>query len=227
MDLQETMKTLESLGTEQNRKIYKRHGAKEPFFGVSFANLGKLKKKIKADHALAEALWATRNMDARVLALMVADPAQLSSMQAERWVRDVDYHMLNYYLPLVVARAPFGKQKMEQWVASPDEYVRECGYNLMGALLKEGSSISDAEARRFLARIEKEIHGSPNRARYAMNNALIGIGIYRPTLEKEAIAAAKRIGKVEVDHGETSCQTPDAIAYIQKVKKRQKVRRGC
>lgn len=223
MNLQEAMKTLESMGTEQNRKIYRRHGAKEPLFGVSFANLAKLKKKIKTDHALAEGLWATRNADARTLALMVADPARLTLEQAERWVREVDHSMLNCYLPCLVARTPFGRRKMEEWTASPAEYVRECGYNLLGSFLKEGAPVSDADGRRYLVRIEKEIHGSPNRARYAMNNALIALGIYKPSLEKEAIAAAKRIGKVEVDHGETACQTPDAVAYIQKAKKRQKV----
>ena len=37
----------------------------------------------------------------------------------------------------------------------------------------------------------------------------------------EAIKAAKRIGKVTVDHGDTDCKTPDAVAYIQKVKARK------
>jgi hypothetical protein len=49
-----------------------------------------------------------------------------------------------------------------------------------------------------------------------MNNALISIGIRNPKLRKQAIAAAKRIGKVDVDHGETSCKTPDAAPYIAK-----------
>ena len=30
------------------------------------------------------------------------------------------------------------------------------------------------------------------------------------------IAAAQRIGKVEVDHGDTDCKTPDAVSYIKK-----------
>lgn len=38
----------------------------------------------------------------------------------------------------------------------------------------------------------------------------------RPGLEKLALAAAGRIGNVELDHGETSCQTPDAAAYLRK-----------
>jgi hypothetical protein len=57
-----------------------------------------------------------------------------------------------------------------------------------------------------------------------MNGALIAIGLRNPRLEKKAVAAAKRIGKVEVDHGETSCETPDAAAYIAKAKARRRPR---
>jgi hypothetical protein len=50
-----------------------------------------------------------------------------------------------------------------------------------------------------------------------MHNALIGIGSYgSKSLRDKAIAAAKRIGKVEIDHGETGCKTPDAVTYINK-----------
>jgi len=37
--LNDVMTELEFLGTEQNRKIYRRHGAGDNQFGVSFANL--------------------------------------------------------------------------------------------------------------------------------------------------------------------------------------------
>ena len=49
-----------------------------------------------------------------------------------------------------------------------------------------------------------------------MNNALISIGVRNPKLQKSATAAAVRIGTVEVDHGETSCKTPEAVSYIKK-----------
>ena len=51
-----------------------------------------------------------------------------------------------------------------------------------------------------------------------MNNALINIGVRNPKLERKATATAKRIGKVEVDHGETSCKTPDVVDYLAKAK---------
>ena len=37
----------------------------------------------------------------------------------------------------------------------------------------------------------------------------------------EALEAAKAIGKVEVDHGDTDCKTPDAASYILKAAKRR------
>ena len=65
---------LEALGTAQNRKVYARHGVGEPMFGVSFAHLRKLGKKLRHDHDLARALWASGNHDARVLALVGRRP---------------------------------------------------------------------------------------------------------------------------------------------------------
>lgn len=39
MQADEILKQLKELGTAQNIKIYRRHGAQEPLYGVSFANL--------------------------------------------------------------------------------------------------------------------------------------------------------------------------------------------
>ena len=49
----------------------------------------------------------------------------------------------------------------------------------------------------------------------------MAIGIFRSHLSGQAIAVAESIGPVEVDHGETSCQTPAAATYIQKALKRK------
>ena len=58
-----------------------------------------------------------------------------------------------------------------------------------------------------------------------MNSALIAIGIRNSALESKALSAAKKIGKVDVDHGETSCKTPDAAKYIRKTVERKKQRK--
>ena len=38
------MEQLKAAGTTQNRKVYARHGAAEPMFGVSYADLGRIAK---------------------------------------------------------------------------------------------------------------------------------------------------------------------------------------
>ena len=84
------------------------------------------------------------------------------------------------------------------------------------------NDLDDSYFSGLLANIEKAIHTSKNRVKDAMNGALIAIGLRSEVLEKAAIAAAQIIGKVNVDHGDTSCKTPNAIAYIEKTKKHRK-----
>jgi hypothetical protein len=82
--------------------------------------------------------------------------------------------------------------------------------------------LPDEYFENHLEMIERGIHSAKNRVRAAMNGALIGIGMRNSRLEKKALAAAARIGRVEVDHGETGCKTPDAAAYIRKAAARKK-----
>jgi 3-methyladenine DNA glycosylase AlkD len=74
MNAPDILTTLKKLGKPQTAAIYKRHGAGENVFGVPISDIARLQKKIKVDHALAMELWKTRNAEARVLALQVADP---------------------------------------------------------------------------------------------------------------------------------------------------------
>jgi hypothetical protein len=45
-------------------------------------------------------------------------------------------------------------------------------------------------------------------------------------MQNKALAAAARIGKVEVDHGDTDCKTPDAAQYILKTRAHQSKRKA-
>ncbi len=217
MTYSEVMKRLKELGTEQNVKIYKRHGMSEPLFGVSFANLTLLKKQIKFDHALAQKLWKSGNADARNLATMIAVPAEFTSAEIDDWVEDQNSYGSCDLLAKVIGQTPFVKKKAEAWIKSPDEWISRTGWNLIAVLAMDGADpTSDSYFEKLLDKIEKQIHKAKNFTRHAMNNAVIAIGTRNAALKVQAQAAARRIGKVEVDHGETDCKTPDAYAYIEK-----------
>jgi 3-methyladenine DNA glycosylase AlkD len=216
MKVQEALDTLRSLGTEQNRKIYRRHGAGEDVHGVSFAHLKDLKKKIKTDHELAVALWESGNHDARMLAGMIADPRRLDPGTLDAWAKGLRNYVETDALGDLAARAPHARETMARWMASDSEWIASTGWRILTNVARDGEGLPDEYFERFLATIERDIHDSPNRDRHEMNNALIAIGIRNPALQKKAEAAAARIGKVEVDHGQTGCQTPEAIGYIRK-----------
>jgi 3-methyladenine DNA glycosylase AlkD len=215
MTLAEVMKTLEKAGSEQTRKTLRRHGAKEPMFGVSFATLKELVKKIGADQELARGLWETGNHDARMLALKIADPAQVTSAELDRWAGDMSMRMCCGYVAMLAAESPHGAAKAAEWLA-PGSPRRRSGWALAGFLASMNETTPDSVFLSRLAEIEKTIHSAPNSDREAMNMAVIQIGCRNAALRKAAIAAAKRIGKVVVDHGDTDCKTPDAAAYIDK-----------
>jgi 3-methyladenine DNA glycosylase AlkD len=218
MTYNEVMKKLKKMGTAQNRKVYGRHGVGEKMYGVSYADLNKLKKQIKVDHELALKMWASGNHDARVLATMVVDADQIKSAVLDSWAKDLDNYVITDAFSSMTARSPHLKKKMEKWTKSKNEWIGRTGWALLGRVAYKDEALSDGYFTKYLGEIEKGIHAGKNRVRDAMNNAVINIGLRNGQLEKKAIAAAKRIGRVEVDHGETGCKTPDAIDYIKKTK---------
>lgn len=216
MNLNEAMAALEASGTEQTRKTYRRHGVSEPLFGVKHGDLEKLRKQIKQDQALADALWATGNADARVLATKISAPATFGLARALAWVADARDKMTISALGELVSRTPVAAEAVTRWLAAGEPTVRTAGWNLLAHLAQSGTLAPD-ELQSYVPRIEAEIHRMPDAERNAMNMALIAIGGRGGELAEMAIAAARRIGKVEVDHGDTACKTPDAEAYINKV----------
>lgn len=218
MTTETVLAELESLGTEQTRKIYRRHGAGENLYGVSYASFGALKKRIKVDHDLALGLWASGNYDARILATMIADPERVDARLMETWAKDLENYALSDALAGLFGKTKHAKAKAEKWLGAKSEWVARTGWLLVAQLAQNDKELPDDYFERHLEAIERDIHSSRNRVRDAMNSAVIAIGARNAALEAKAIAAAKRIGKVEVDHGETGCKTPDAVEYILKMK---------
>lgn len=211
---------LEKLGKPGTRATYERHAGSKDIaaFGVSFADIEKLRKEIQQDHDVALALWESGRFEARVIATMVADPARVTAALADRLIGDTRHAQFGYFVAELVAASPVADAVMRKWMRSKAEIVKTAGYAVLGSLFRLKTPPPEDFCAGVLETIEREIHGSPNRARYAMNGALIAIGGGgSPALRERALAAAKRIGKVDVDHGDTACETPDAATYIAKM----------
>jgi 3-methyladenine DNA glycosylase AlkD len=219
MTLDETMTLLASKGTEQTRKTYKRHGAPEPMFGVKIGDLKPIVKQIKGDQALAMQLYATGNSDAMYLAGLVADGAKMKRAELERWVKGATWHMHSgTTVPCVAAEHPDAIEIALKWIDSPKEDIAVAGWATLSNVVTTtpDEKLPKKQIDALIGRIVKKIHTSQNRVRYAMNNFVICCGTYVAPLAEKALTAAKKIGRVEVDMGQTDCQVPNAESYIVK-----------
>ncbi|MCG8571902.1 MAG: DNA alkylation repair protein [Spirochaetes bacterium] len=234
MIVDEIMEQLKNMGSEQTRKTYFRHGAKEPLYGVKIADLKKILKKHKNDYETAVQLYDTGNSDAMYLAGLMIEPAKMSKELLNQWVKKAYWYMLSEVTVAdVAAETKFGWELGLEWIQADEEMIAAAGWATLSSYIsiQENDQLDLAKVSELLDQIKNGIEKAQNRVRYTMNNFVICVGSYIPQLTKQAQAIAKEMGKISVNMGNTSCKVPYAPDYIQKVidkgylgKKRQKTR---
>jgi 3-methyladenine DNA glycosylase AlkD len=223
MGAQEILDELKSLGSESIKKVLLKHGAQEPFFGVKVIDLKKLQKRIKKDHKLALDLYDSGVSDAMYLAGLIVDDSKMSKKDLQRWAKGAYWYMLSEYtVPWVAAESPHGHALALEWIESTKENIAAAGWATLSSLvsIKADSELDLDELKRLLQRVEKTIHKQSNRVRYVMNGFVIAVGSYVAALTNLAIQTAQKIGPISVDMGQTECQVPSAVDYIEKVRQR-------
>lgn len=226
MTCYEVMSYLESVGTAQNRTIYKRHGARDPLFGVSFKELRTLAKRLGRDQALALSLWETENVDARILATMIADGSAFNRDMLHDWVDAIDYYiLLDEFVSNVAFFSPARTEVLEDWLSSVKEYTLRAAYTLVAILTRKLANEDDTFFERVLPMITCAIADAPNRAKEGMNTALLAIGMRSNALREQALAVADHVGPITINHGDTSCVTHDARKYLRDPKKVKRIKR--
>jgi hypothetical protein len=219
MKLKEVMAALKAKGSEQIKRILLKHGAKEPFFGVRIGDMKPIAKKLKGEQALALELYATGNSDAQYLAGMIANGRQMTARQLQTWADAATWEMISgTTVPWVASEHPEGFALAMKWIDSKNEQVARAGWNTLGAL---AVTIPDADLPvthfgQLLDRVVRDMSKAPDSTRYSMNHFVIAVGTYVAPLGTKAIATARKLGKVEVDMGDTDCKIPDAESYIMK-----------
>ena len=214
------MADLQAHGSESIKRIWLKHGYKEPFFGVKIEHLKTIQKKIKKDYQLAKDLYATGNADAMYLAGLIADDEKMTKADLQIWVKQaVSNSLCEYTVPWVATGSRYGHELAMEWIDAKEENTVAAGWATLSGLvsLKPDSELDLPELKKLMTRVVKTIHTAGNRVRYTMNGFIIAVGAYVVSLTEEATATAKKIGIVSVDMNGTACTVPDAVAYIGKI----------
>ncbi len=226
--LSKVMQQLKKKGTEQTRKTFARHGAPDEMFGVKVADMKVIAKSIKGEQDLACELYETGNADAQYLAGMVADGGLMTKRQLQFWAKQASWHMVaETTVPGVATESPHARDLAIKWIDSKQPAIAACGWCTYAGLVAvtEDEDLDLQEIQDLLERVETQIDDAPDRVRYTMNGFVIAVGSYVQPLLRRAKQAAKRLGKVSVDMGDTACKVPLATEYIEKVENMKRVGR--
>ena len=189
---------LRSMGSERDRAGMARYGINvENAFGVSVLELRRIAKRLGTNHALALALWATGNHEARLLACFVDDPALVSDKQMEAWARDFDsWDICDQATTSLFDLTRHAWAKANEWAGRDEEWVKRAAFTLMAGLAVHDKAATDRAFRKLLSVIERGAFDERNFVKKAVNWALRNIGKRNRALNAAAIASAEKIRSV-------------------------------
>lgn len=166
--------------------------------GVSLPQLRKLAKELGRDTALARALWKTGIPEARLLATLVADPADTTRAQVERWIRDVaSWDVCDGLALNLVDKTDWAWDAAAAWSAREEEWGKRLGLATMAGLAWHRKEAPDALFAPYFARCEAAALDDRNYVKKAASWALRQMGKRSPALRKKALASAARLAKRE------------------------------
>ncbi len=220
MTLSEVMSELEALGTQKQRDFNKKNGADDCQFGLKMGDIRATAKKVKISHDLAKELWATGNLDARLLSILVCRPKEWSFDELEKMSQKATLWQLADWLNSYVIKLHPEKEEMRvKWINSSDPMLQRSAWSLTSdRVCKEPEGL---DLSHLLDRIEAEMPGAERSAQWTMNFTLASIGIHHPEHRARALKIGEDLGVFRDYPTPKGCTSPFAPIWINEMVKRQ------
>jgi 3-methyladenine DNA glycosylase AlkD len=213
----EVMAELAALDDPKIREVNRRHGDDH---GVNLTKLRAVAKRLKTQQDLALDLWATGDVAARLLALLVCRPKafekdRLDAMLREAGTPKVHDWLVNY----VVKKHPHAEELRVAWFADPDPVVASAGWALTTERVAKKPDGLDLPG--LLDVIEAEMKDAPDRLQWAMNHTLAQIGIDHAEYRPRAIDIGERLEVLKDYPTSPGCTSPYAPVWIEELVRRK------
>jgi len=114
---------LQSLRNEANIAGMARYGIDTTTaLGITTPQMQALVRQLKRDHRRALALWRSGLRDARMLAILTADPKALTEDEARRWAGDFNSWEVVDTAADLFTETPYWRDLVEEFAADDREY---------------------------------------------------------------------------------------------------------
>lgn len=182
-------------GRRANIEGMARFGITSPkAYGVSLSTMRPLIRRLGRDQALAEALWATGWLEARLIAAFVADPMRCSVATMNRWLRDFDNWAVTDNACLhLFCYTPDAWGRVDAWRTRRGEFERRAAFALIAALAVHAPPDDDPRCAEALASLVEGASDERPYVKKAVNWALRQIGKRNEPLRLAALACANQI----------------------------------
>ena len=166
-------------------------------YGISVPIIRKLAKEIGQEHILAQKLWSSGILEARIIGALIDDPALVSEGQMDRWATDFDNRAIcDACCGNLFDKTPFAWKKARGWSERKEEFVKRAGFALMAYLAVHDKKADDESFLKFLPVIKREAIDERNFVKKAVNWALRQIGKRSLSLNRKSIRTALEIQKI-------------------------------
>jgi len=224
MEYEEVMEKLKSMASPKDVQGMARYGINpKNNFGISIYKLRPLAKEIGKDHKLALRLWDSGIHDARLLAVFIDDPVELTSEQMDFWAKDFDsWDVCDQACTSLFDMSPLAWKKVSDWAERKEEFVKRAAFSLLAGLAVHDKKASDEQFTDFADLFKKHATDERNYVKKAVNWAIRNIGKRNEILNERMIALSKKI--LLLDSKSARWIANDAIRELtsEKVQKRIK-----
>ena len=190
---------LRALASQANVQGMARFGMSvDKRLGVAVPEMRRIAKAAGKDHTAALELWQTGIAEARIVAAMIALPAQLTEEQMEAWVGDFDsWDVCDQVCMNLFEKSPLARRKIVEWSTRDEEFVKRAAFALLACVAWHDKRATDEELIAFLPVIRVGATDERNFVKKAVNWALRTIGKKNRVLNQAAIETAREIQRLD------------------------------
>lgn len=178
MNCSEVIAELRMRASEKYKANVVRMGIPEQYsLGVSTAEIRSLAKKMQKSNELALGLWVTGYHEARLLAVLLMDPKQMTKDAVEQLIGDViSWDLCDHLCKNLLIKMDCRNALIEGWVTSSQTYRKRAAFTLIASSVIHEKKINDDMLDYYLGLIARYSDDGREHVKKAVSWALREIG---------------------------------------------------
>ncbi|MCJ8518122.1 3-methyladenine DNA glycosylase AlkD [Pseudorhizobium tarimense] len=162
-------------------------------YGITNPQMKTIARQVKRDHQRALDLWATGLRDARMAAILTADPKQLTKDEARRWAGDFNSWEIVDTAADLFTQTSFWRDLVNDFAEDDREFVRRTAFSMIAGATVHNKQEPDDSMLAYLPLIERHAEDPRNFVRKAVNWALRNIGKRSRSCHGPALSLAEKL----------------------------------